>query len=374
MASIKRRDNGQWRARYRDAAGREHARHFSRKIDATTWLDQITASVVTGTYTDPKTSGVTMKIWADTWLAGQVHLKPTTRTRTEGVVRMYVVPRWGSTRLRDVSHAAVQSWVNELAAGELSPFSVRKAHGVLAQMLDVAVRDRRLPSNPARGVNLPRAHDRPRQFLTAAQVEALAAECEPYSVVIRFLAYTGLRWGEMAALRVQDVDQRRSRMHIARSVTDVNGQMVFGTTKTGEARTVPLPRFLADELAPLIVGKSAEDLIFQVGRGGALRNNNFGKRIFSPAAAAIGVPDLTPHGLRHTAASLAIAAGANVKVVQQMLGHATAAMTLDLYGHLFADQLDDVADRLDAVRAAAAADYLRTGGTISSGKEDPAGR
>jgi integrase len=316
--------------------------------------------MVVGTYTDPKASGATMKVWAESWLAGQVHLKPTTRTRTEGVVRLYVVPRWGSTRLRDVSHAAVQAWVNELAAGELSPFSVRKAHGVLAQMLDVAVRDRRLPSNPARGVNLPRAHDRPRRFLTAAQVEALAAESEPYSAVIRFLAYTGLRWGEMAALRVQDVDPRRSRMHIARSVTEDNGQLVYGTTKTGEARTVPLPRFLADELHPLMDGKSPGDLVFQGARGGLLRNGNFGRRIFAPAAVAIGVPDLTPHGLRHAAASLAIAAGANVKVVQAMLGHATAAMTLDLYGHLFADQLDDVADRLDAVRRAAAADYLRT--------------
>ena len=88
---------------------------------------------------------------------------------------------------------------------------------------------------------------------------------------------------------------------------------------------------------------------------------------FGPAATTIGEPRLTPHGLRHTAASLAIAAGGNVKVVQQMLGHATASMTLDLYGHLFPDQLDDVADRLDVIGRAAAdisADYLRTKGPV----------
>jgi len=87
-----------------------------------------------------------------------------------------------------------------------------------------------------------------------------------------------------------------------------------------------------------------------------LRNGNFNRRTFGPAARAIGEPDLTPHGLRHTAASLAIAAGGNVKVVQPMLGHATASVTLDLCGHLFPDQLDDVAVRLDAIGRAAAQD------------------
>jgi hypothetical protein len=94
-----------------------------------------------------------------------------------------------------------------------------------------------------------------------------------------------------------------------------------------------------------------------------LRNGNCNRRTFGPAAIAIGEPRLTPHGLRPTAASLAIAAGGNVKVVQQMLGHATASMALDLYGHLFPDQLDDVADRLDVIGRAAAdnsAHYLRT--------------
>jgi len=103
--------------------------------------------------------------------------------------------------------------------------------------------------------------------------------------------------------------------------------------------------------------------VFEGTRGGVLRNGNFNRRTFGPAAIAIGEPRLTPHGLRHTAASLAIAAGGNVKVVQQMLGHATANMTLDLYGHLFPDQLDDVADRLDVIDRATAdnsADVLRT--------------
>ena len=155
MASINKRDNGQWRARYRDEAGREHARHFARKVDAQRWLDDVSSAVVTGTYTDPRTSRVTLADWSATWLAGQAHLKATGRTRVEGIVRNYVVPRWGSTRLRDVSHAEVQAWVTELMAGGLSALSVQRAHGILSQMLDLAVRDRRLAVNPAKGARLP---------------------------------------------------------------------------------------------------------------------------------------------------------------------------------------------------------------------------
>jgi integrase len=298
-----------------------------------------------------------------TWLQGQVHLKATGRTRVEGLVRNYVLPRWGSLRLRDVSHEDVQTWVAELGARGLSASSVQRAYGVLSAVLDFAVRGQRIPSNPAKGVRLPRKIGRDRRYLTADQVEALAAACEPYGLVVRFLAYTGLRWGEVAALQVGDVDPMRRRIHVRRSVTEDNGRLVFDTTKTSEARVVPLPRFLAEQVAEHCAGRGREDLVFQGTRGGVLRNRNFARRTFAPAASAIGEPELTPHGLRHTAASLAVAASANVKVVQAMLGHKTASMTLDLYGHLFPDQLDDVADRLDAIgRAAAdrAADFLRT--------------
>ena len=172
-------------------------------------------------------------------------------------------------------------------------------------MLDLAARDRRLPANPAKGVKLPRKLPKARRFLTAAQVEALVVECEPYGLVVRFLAYTGLRWGEMAALRVRDVDPVRRRMLIARSVTEDNGRLIFDTTKTGEERTVPLPRFLAEQVAANVAEKGPDDLVFQGTRGGVLRNGNFNRRTFGPAAIAIGEPALTPHGLRHTAASRA---------------------------------------------------------------------
>jgi site-specific recombinase XerD len=122
---------------------------------------------------------------------------------------------------------------------------------------------------------------------------------------------------------------------------------------------VPIPRFLVDQLAVDVAGKSPADLVFTSPRGTALRAGVFRRDVFDRAAESVGLDGLHPHELRHTAASLAIAFGANVKVVQQMLGHKSPTMTLDLYGHLFADQLDEVADALDsAARAAAVAPAL----------------
>ena len=141
---------------------------------------------------------------------------------------------------------------------------------------------------------------------------------------------------------------------------EIDDEMTSGTPKTHQCRSVPVPRSLVDALAEHVAGKAPDDLVFTTPRGDVMRNHNFRSRVFVPAAKQSGMPGLTPHDLRHTAASLAVQAGANVKAVQRMLGHASAAMTLDVYAGLFGDDLDAVADRLDAAAAAARADSLRT--------------
>jgi integrase len=225
------------------------------------------------------------------------------------------------------------------------------------------------------GVNLPRAVRAERRYLDHAEVDRLAEACaepfgEPvskhrrkselrrddYRLVVLFLAYTGVRFEELAALRVGRLDLVRRRALIAESVTLVASRQVFGTPKSHERREVPIPPFLAGQLAEHVRGRRPDDLVFPGGRSGApLRSPAFRQSAFAAAAASIGRPGLQPHELRHTAASLAIAAAADVKVVQQMLGHASAAMTLDRYGHLFGDRLDEVAERMAVARAAAVA-------------------
>jgi integrase len=105
--------------------------------------------------------------------------------------------------------------------------------------------------------------------------------------------------------------------------------------------------------------KKPEDVLFSSPNGEPIRLANWRQRVWDPAVAAAGLTGLTPHDLRHTAASLAIASGASVKHIQRMLGHKDAAMTLNVYASLFEDDLDYVSDRLDAALLEAAAASVR---------------
>jgi len=368
MASVERRTrNGRtrWYARYRDPGGEQRTRTFDRRIDAERYLTTIESSKLTGSYVDPARSRVTVGEWADRWLAGQAHLKPTTRERYAGVVRKHIRPRWGTTRLADVTHADVQSWVTKLSHNA-EPATVRKIHRVLSLVLTLAVRDGRLIRSPAADIKLPRQQSLEQRYLTHEQVHELARAAagpaspskhrrlderrnDQYRLIVLFLAYTGVRFGEMAALRVRRIDFLRRRAMIAQSLTPVGSTQGWGTPKRHQKREGAIPRFLVDQLAEHVRGKAPDDLVFAgVRGGGALRAPIFRRAAYDHAAEVIGMPGLHPHELRHTAASLAIAAGADVKVVQKMLGHKSATMTLDQYGRLFDDRLDDIADRLDA--------------------------
>lgn len=359
MASIKKRPDGVWRARYRDKAGKEHAKHFATKKDAQAWLDEVTTSLVTGTHVDPKASKVTVAYVSEAWL-GSPSWTESTRARAASNLRAHVLPRWGNVKLADVAHEDVQAWVNELVATIPAGGTVRKIAGVLAGILDLAVKSRRLAVNPARGLSLPKQALSARRYLSAAEVEALAAASDDGGDVVLALAYCGLRIGELAALRKRHVDMLRRRFRIEEAVTEVDGRLVWSTPKDHQRRSVPFPAFLAEALAARMVGASGDDLVFPAPRGGALRVRNMRRSWFDAAAVEAGVEGLTPHELRHTAASLAVSAGASVLSVQRMLGHDKPSTTLDVYADLFDDDLDAVADKLAEVRARSLADHLRT--------------
>jgi integrase len=359
-----------WMARYVDDEGHEHAKAFDRKADAQTWLDnEVTAKLATGTYVAPKAGLITVEEVYTSWSASQGHLAPSTIRTRHSAWLIHIRPQWGQKSVVDVKTSAVKTWVTKMITDEVGVPMIVLAFGVLRQVLGAAVEDQRIPRNPCTGVKLPKLQHVDRGYLKHSQVAELAEAVSYGSEVIRFLAYTGLRWGEMAALRVQDFDMLRRRVNVSRSVSDSGGRLTWSTPKTGERRSVPFPTSLAEELAALMVGKGRDDLVFTNRRGNVLRGSNYRPRVFDPAVrvvqaataerraqelATTGVattpefPTITPHGLRHTAASLAISAGANVKAVQRMLGHAKASMTLDVYADLFDDDLDVVADRLDA--------------------------
>lgn len=224
-----------------------------------------------------------------------------------------------------------------------------RAYGVLAALLDDAVDDRRLLSNPARGVNLPRKARKTPVYLSHEQVHALAAASK-YPALMLTLAYCGIRWGEAVALRVKDLDMLKRRLRIEENAVEVGSKIEVGTPKNHKRRTVPFPRFLSEPLARQCEGKGRGDLLFPGPDGGYLRSarvHEDNQSWFAGAVKRAGVPRITPHDLRQTAASFAVSAGANVKAVQKMLGHSSAAMTLDVYADLFDRDLDGVADALD---------------------------
>lgn len=294
--------------------------------------------------------------------------------RYEVALRRQILPTWSGMPLSAVSHAEVAAWVHRLTASGLAPATVRYAHRVLSLILAHAVRDGRLSRNPADGVRLPRVVREEPVFLDHDQVAALAQACGRYGVLVRFLAYTGLRWGEASALRVSRLDLLKRWVIVAVAFAELRGELIEGTPKNHQRRSVTIPRFLADELAAHVAGKGRDALVFTAPNGGPLRNTNFRTRVFE----SVGLAGVTPHDLRHTAASLAVTAGANVKAVQRMLGHASASMTLDVYAGLFGDDLDAVAHRLDQAVAARDADYLRTAsvtsGVVDLGKRRSPGR
>ena len=314
--------------------------------------------MVTQTWTAPERGRVTVSTWADQWLAAQTQTKPSTRYRYLGLLRTHILPAWGSHRLADVTHAEVARWVAELRANGSAPATVRQAHRVFSLVLALAVRDGRIPRNPADRVPLPRVtRDEPR-FLSREEVERLAEAAGADGDVIRLLAYTGLRFGELAALRVRRVDFLRRRLTIAESVTEVAGRLEFGSPKTHQHRSVPLPAALVGPLSARCADKPGDALLLTTSAGTALRLRNWRRVVFDPAVREAGLADVTPHDLRHTAASLAVASGATVKSVQRMLGHASAAMTLDVYAGLFDDDLSDLAARMDAAAQQAAANRV----------------
>lgn len=177
-------------------------------------------------------------------------------------------------------------------------------------------------------------------------------------LVLLTLGHSGIRWGELTALRKSRCHLLRRRLEVAENVVELRGEIVFGTPKGHERRQVAIPPFLCDLLAEHLARNVQDNdgLVF-TRNGGPLRHTPFYKRTFKPAAARAGLPAaLRMHDLRHTCASILIREGANIVQVQKQLGHKDATTTLNTYAHMWPDDLDRVADALERAHAQALSD------------------
>jgi len=221
---------------------------------------------------------------------------------------------------------------------------------VLRRVLDRAIRDKAIAQNPCtmRSGSLPKRPQIERPVLSPAEVEALACAMthERDHVLVRLLAYGGLRVGEALALRWSDIDLPRGMLTVRQSVEDSTGPLTIGPTKTYATRTITLPTALVADLARL----ETDGLVFANRAGGYLRYGNWRRDCWNPAVKRSGVK-ARPHDLRATCASLLIDAGASVKDVQHHLGHQDELTTLRLYARVRPERSADLAKRLDALIA-----------------------
>src|SRR5262245_59767334 len=257
MAHIERRPerpSRPWRARYRGPDGKERSRSFARKTDAQRWLAEMEVARSAGTWVDPVSGRTRFEQWADRWKRTTTNLRPTTVARDAAILRCHVLPRFGPMALAAIGQIDVRVWVADLVAQGLAPASVQKAYQVLSKIMAAAVDARMIPESPCRRVPLPKIERNEMRFLTAKEVRRLADAIVPsYRALVLLGAYGGLRIGEMAGLRRSRVDHDGGVVHIVEVVTEPEGRLHVGPTKTRAGhRSIGLPRFVVTELARLL--------------------------------------------------------------------------------------------------------------------------
>ena len=358
MAPIEKYETGsgatRYCVRYRTPDRRQtRKRGFTTKRDAEAWANQLEVDKRRGAYVAPAAGRVTLGEYAREWLGSKHKLKPSTRARYQVVLDTQLA-RYAGVPLGDISRQFVREWVLDLS-GSMSAASVHKVVGVLRQVLAMAVAENRLVLNPVDGVELPPVSTIEQRFLTLEQLHALATAADEYRPLVYVLGTCGLRFGEAAELRWRDVLLDNRTISIRRSVTLVDNAFVIGSPKNGKGRTVSLPAYVAD----LLVAGQPDALVFPDTAGKHMRGTNVRRRWWADAVEAaelfprtVGettVYDFKLHELRHTAASLAIQAGANIKALQNMLGHESAGLTLDRYGHLYGSDVEAVGVAINAL-------------------------
>lgn len=399
---------------YRGPDGREHSKTFRTRTDARAFESEQRVAMRKGVWTDPKAGRVTLTEWSAEWRSTVVHLAASSNRIHADNLRLHVLPDvvgadgkvlargLGAHELGKLTTAQLTKWVAAMSVKPkarqpksrggkpvltmtLAPASVHQAYRTLHLCLEAAVTCGHLGRNPLDGVKPPRIELQPMRFLDAGEVERLAdAIDQRYRALVMVAAYCGLRAGELMALRWENVDLANRSIRVTEQTDADRGLGAVKPPKTAAGRrSVPIPSFVTAALVEhgrmtqpdgaqagpdrpgdgtglrLVTTDTTQaastwrGLVFASAEGGPLHLSNFRRRVWEKAVTAAGLDALRIHDLRHTCASLAIQAGADVKALQRMLGQASAAVTLDRYGHLMPGQVEAVADRMDVLRQAA---------------------
>jgi integrase len=301
--------------------------------------------------------------------ASRPGLKERTHRSYASIYRNRVLPTFGKRRVTEVTRADVQAWVTALHGEGLAPQTVHDCYVALKKAFRYAQDDRLISYNPCDSIRLPKnadAHDFAPVFLTPAQVETLAAYldavAQPYGLLLRFAAYTGLRAAEITGLRVRDLNLRAGHVEVRQTLQRIDGEWQVGTPKSKRStREVPLvSRSLSAALREYLLAhpnSGDSDALLWPGRMPGTHVVDF-SRVFDvasfrrnylrPAACSLDMPEMRFHDLRHTFASLMLAAGFQPYEVSRWMGHASLVTPDTIYSHLYVNDYEGHADRFDA--------------------------
>ena len=342
-----------WEARvtlgYDPATGKQKVKYITGKSqrEVAQQLREVTAAVGRGDYVEP--SRMPLDQWLDLWYKTYlVSVKQRTREIYEVVIRLHIKPYIGKLRLCDITPAMLQSFINECSTRQrLSPKSIKNVHCVLHESLHEAVMNGFLRSNPAEHCILPKVERKEIHPLTEDEVPMLLKELcgDRVEALIKVALFTGMREGELMGLRWSNIDFRNGIITISKQLQRARdgGAYELQTTKNGRSRSIAPAEFvmtlLREQKAKQNAMKERAGCMWE--NSGYVFTNEIGEHLtehivyrhFKRAATAIGRPDARFHDLRHTYAVMSLNAGDDPKTLQSNLGHATAAFTLDVYGH-----------------------------------------
>lgn len=346
-----RKIGSRYRAAYRDGAGREHSKRFDRLGDAQSWAREQERRVRLSRHYDPRAGQQTVASYCELAWWPNRSTERTTAATDRGRLDNHVLKHWGDWPIASISPSAVQAWVTSLVAKHgLAPATARSCHNLLRSILQDARRDGLIADNPATGVRLPKPAANREVYLSRDEIAAVCAEltADDAAIVI-VLAYTGLRWGELAGLRANRLRMLERRLDVVETMTEIAGRREPKPWPKGrKRRTVPIASAALDALANYLGRHPARgaQLVFRDRRGEPL-SRQWGRRHFRPAVeAALGRSDVRVHDLRHTCASWLVQAGVPLYEVGRILGHESTATTAR-YAHFAPDGFDRVLGALD---------------------------
>lgn len=356
--SVKQRSNGSWEVRYRDPERVNRSKSFRRKSEAIAFEHTIRNSLYKGNYQTPIKNRITVEEIFNQYLKSKMGLKPKSIEEIRTIWNHIIAPTFAKTQASTLNSERIHKWIDDLVFSndaKISAYRMNKALGYFCRMMDFAIELGYLAKNPClkpngKQIKIKKVETENRRLtkaLSSGELKELANHCGQFKDMILLMGVCGLRWAEVVGLRVSDFSKGCEKLIISRTLSEIGGVFYETTTKTNQDRLIFLPLNLASMLQIRVSKLNMDDLVFANDRGKPMHNSNFRTRVFLPAIRNSGVPKITLHDLRHTAASIAISNDADITSVARMLGHTDTSMTLKRYAHFYESNMKNLSQAMN---------------------------